>query len=667
MTLRDIIPENKIFYDSSEEVEMGSRLLDSFYIPVLSQSIKYRRLTGYFSSRCFTIAARGIETFINNGGKMEMITGHVMTAEDINAINEGEIQKIEKGLIDIIESIPEGIERDHVKLLGWLVAKGLLDIKIAIVNDSGNPIFHKKIAYFEDIDGNKMITQGSINESKMAYTDNDESFSVYRGWIAGQREYFEAYTQRLNKYFTEKRVGKTHIISIPDAVKDKLIEISPNNEGELDSLYRRIRTFINSGNNSSSLEIEDLIKVIPLTEEWRHQVEASNKFIKKQNGVLEMATGTGKTMTAYRIINSLVREDKINSIIIATFGNDLLDQWYEGINNGLQKEAIIYRYYGGHNELTQFELCSKFKILILNWDNLVKLTKSKLEHTKSLIIIDEIHGFGALKLRDRLSGKISLFSYRLGLSATPERNYDEDGNQFITNEIGEVIYRFTLKDAIERGILCEFDYYPVSYNQTNEDRERIRRAYATYNAKVKNREDGVLAKNTLYMDLADVRKLSKGKLPVFTEFLSKDKRILNNSIIFVKEKVYGKLVQDISIHYNPEYHTYYSGEDKINLIKFKEGNLSYLITCKKLSQGIDIKSIKNIILFAADRGKLQTIQRIGRCLRIDDDNVDKRASVVDFIMNKPNTNTELEGDSDLERMEWLEELSKIQKLRVDNG
>ena len=54
-------------------------------------------------------------------------------------------------------------------------------------------------------------------------------------------------------------------------------------------------------------------------------------------------------------------------------------------------------------------------------------------------------------------------AFRLGLSATPDRKYDGDGNRFIEDEIGPVIFEFGLKDAIERSILCGFDYIDLEY------------------------------------------------------------------------------------------------------------------------------------------------------------------------------------------------------------
>ena len=82
----------------------------------------------------------------------------------------------------------------------------------------------------------------------------------------------------------------------------------------------------------------------------------------------------------------------------------------------------------------------------------------------------------------RFSGELRRFEYRLGLSATPERCYDDDGNRFILEEIGPIIYRFSIEDAIRQGILCEFDYHPIEYELLEQDRQEIRRLIAAFDA-----------------------------------------------------------------------------------------------------------------------------------------------------------------------------------------
>ncbi len=89
-----------------------------------------------------------------------------------------------------------------------------------------------------------------------------------------------------------------------------------------------------------------------------------------------------------------------------------------------------------------------------------------------LIVHDEVHGFGAPQCVKDLQGLQQSVRFRLGLSATPEREYDQAGSKFVEQEIGPVVYRFGLKEAIERGILVEFDYVPLDYALTAGDKKR---------------------------------------------------------------------------------------------------------------------------------------------------------------------------------------------------
>jgi superfamily II DNA or RNA helicase len=272
------------------------------------------------------------------------------------------------------------------------------------------------------------------------------------------------------------------------------------------------------------------------------------------------------------------------------------------------------------------------------------------QRKKTLIIFDEIHGLGSYTLRKELSGKISLIKYRLGLSATPEREYDEEGSNFIIDEVGDIFYRFGLEDAIKQGILCEFNYKEIEYQLTDEEKKQIMSIIASYNNKKKNGE--AYNQEDMYRDIANVRKLAVDKLVQFREFIKYNLEILDYCIVFVQTGEYGKMVQDILIKYISDYHVYYADTEKYHLDQFAKGETKVLITCRKLNEGIDIKKCKNIILFSSDRSKLVTIQRIGRCLRTTSD-PNKVATVIDFIDD--------DSEADIDRSEWINELSKVRR------
>ena len=407
----------------------------------------------------------------------------------------------------------------------------------------------------------------------------------------------------------------------------------------------------NTNQKSSSLD----------SSKWMHQEEAKRAFLKHGNGVLEMATGTGKTRTAINILNHLLMEEKIETVIITVNGTDLLDQWASEIRK--HTSLNIFRNYESYKELGSFQTFPEESALIVSRRSLLAAlqTLNPEIQQKTLIICDEVHGLGSPSLIRDVSGKIKKIKYRLGLSATPEREYDEDGNKFIEAEIGKVVYKFGLDDAIRKGILCEFNYYPIRFELTEDDRIKIKKIIKSHFARKRAGES--VSDELLYTELARVKKTSLGKIDPFREFIRTHQDLLKRSIIFVETKGFGVKIQELILPYIGNYHTYY-GEDKRELLlQFSDSDLDCLITSKRISEGIDIQSVENVLLFTADRSKLQTIQRIGRCLRTDPNNLTKVANVVDFIEINDDLDTEEANiTTDEERMMWLTELSNVKKV-----
>lgn len=394
---------------------------------------------------------------------------------------------------------------------------------------------------------------------------------------------------------------------------------------------------------------------------WIHQDEAVRCFLEKEQGILEMATGTGKTRTAIRIIEELYREKRIDQVLVITYGNDLLDQWYKELLMQCQN-AVVFRWYGKYNEFSRFQLTGmKEKILLISREgerirNVLEKLKDSGERT--LLIFDEVHGAGSAGVRRAAEQVLADYRYRLGLSATPIREYDEEGSRFLETCIGPVIFQFGLADAIRKGILCGFSYVPLYYELTAEEKRKKRNIISRYE---QMRKEGVFfQEEEMYRELARVNKLAANKIPLFEEYIKKDPGILERCIIFVETREYGLALQKMLVAYVYNFHTYYSNDDYSNLLKFAKGQIQCLITCKKISEGIDIQSVKNIVLFSSDRTKLVTTQRIGRSLRKNPAWGDKEARIVDFIY----CSGEQEKDditADRERELWLRELSKVRE------
>jgi len=200
----------------------------------------------------------------------------------------------------------------------------------------------------------------------------------------------------------------------------------------------------------------------------------------------------------------------------------------------------------------------------------------------------------------------------------------------------------------------------LPYVLSEEEKAKKKKIIAAFNAKKEAGEP--VDEKDMFTQLSRINKIAINKIDEFESFISANTNLLEKSIIFVQEMEYGIRLQDVLMKYTDKYHTYYADDDKSKLDDFANGNIDCLLTCKKISEGIDISSVTNIFLFASDRSKLVTTQRIGRALRLDKDNPAKKAKVIDFILDE---GLETDNNADHERKEWLTELSKARRKEYE--
>ena len=386
--------------------------------------------------------------------------------------------------------------------------------------------------------------------------------------------------------------------------------------------------------------------------------------------LIEAGAGSGKTRTVLKILTVLRDRQEIDTVVITMDETDLLNQWFTemlALRGTLKTPVQFYRDYDSHKEVQDFSLSPKHSVLLVMrragtvGDPLVSALRqlTPAQKRRTLLIHDEVHRLGSPDNRRRLAGLADEIRFRLGLSATPEREYDNTGNDLITEHIGPELFRFEPGDAIRRGFLAPFNYFPLPYQLTDDDRARVRDVYRRKAARAAAGEP--MTDEQVWTDIANVYKTSRAKLPVFEGFIARRHELLERCIIFVETQEYGYEILDIVHKHRADFHTCFSGEQSGTLRRFAHGDLECLITCHRVSEGIDIRSLSSVILFSSARARLETIQRMGRCLRSNPDDPEKFANVAEFIRQGD------EGDdpnADEDRCAWLTELSTA---RMEEG
>ena len=610
-------------------------ILGEFFRPSLRESQLYWRAVGYFSSSALEAFGAPLGDFIRNGGHIRLVTSVELSEADLRAIENGAVkqdvcaQRIEQIIEnDFADGVGDGVAR-----LARLLEMSRLEIRIAVPR-TGTGIYHEKIGLF--IDGDDFVAfAGSSNESRTAFEKNRECLDVYPSWSSAsraerKREHFETLWGRFDK--------GVEVYSFPEATKKKLLRVC----GEWEAAQKQ--------------------RPQQQTIKWRHQDEAVEKFLAAERGVLKMATGTGKTRTALKIFEVLFARQHIDTVIVSADGNDLLNQWYRVLldtRKTIGRDVHIFRHYGEARERQDFALDPRNAILLASRKPIAPSLRrlSDEQAARTMLVHDEVHRLGSPANRKRLDGLSDKVRFRLGLSATPKRTYDDEGNAFIEDHIGPVLFSFGLREAIERSILAPFNYFPLSFELTDDDRERIKKIYGR--RKAREVAGDPMTDVEIQIEIARVYKTSANKLPVFTDFIRNNKPLLEGCIVFVETQEFGAAVLDIVHEHRPDFHTYFSGEQSDTLRRFLRGDLECLITCHRLSEGIDIPSLNSVILFSSEKGRLETIQRLGRCLRTDPGNPDKIANIVDFIRHSGETE---DPNTDEERRDWLIDLSRARPL-----
>lgn len=634
-------------FEFKEEYRSGyDDIVEDFFQPALSRSKQYWRAVGYFSSSALEAFGSPLGKFIRNGGHIRLVTSVELSATDLKAIENGAsrenicAQRLEQIIeSDFADSVGEGVVR-----LARLLEIGRLEILIAVPK-RGTGIYHEKIGLF--LNGKDFIAfTGSSNESRNAFENNRECVDVYTSWDTSKRaerkkKHFEAIWSRTDKGL--------EVYSFPQAAQKKLLRVCSE---------QKTRQW-EKQEYEKNQEQRD--------KKWQHQEEAVAAFFAHERGILNMATGTGKTRTALKILQTLFNRGAIESVIVCADGNDLLDQWYNELlisRKSVGHDLRIYQQYKNFKELQSFTLHPEKAVLLVSRMHAAPaLRELSLEKTRrTLLIHDEVHRLGSPGNREKLSGLSDNVRFRLGLSATPDREYDQEGNAFIEKHIGPVLMTFGLRKAIQRGVLAPFNYYPLSFELTDSDRGRINSVYIKRAAR--EADGNPMSDADLWISIAHVYKTSEAKIPIFAEFIAKRPDLLKRCIIFTETIEYSKSVLEIVHRYLPDFHTYFSGEDAETLRKFAHGELECLITCHRLSEGIDIHSLNTVILFSSERARLETIQRIGRCLRTNPNNPEKKANIVDFIREGHNDN---DPTADEKRRDWLEDLAKVSAVERKYG
>lgn len=624
-------------------------IAEEFLIPALQKATAYDRAVGFFSSTVLASIAYGIEGLARNSGKIRLIASPKLSEEDIEAIKKGyrDREEVINASLSATFTQPENYgEQERLNLLANLIRDGILDIRIALIdNDVQLGLYHEKLGIIRDNENSIIAFSGSMNETNMALNVNYEAIDVFCSWHN---------EVELNK--TQKKVSAFEaiwnncepgivVMDFPETVKRNFLQ----------TYYREKVDY--SRNYSAETKKIDLYPGARVPEGFqfhKYQEEAIEEWCNNgYRGIFDMATGTGKTYTGLGAIAALNQRLKghLAAIIVAPYQH-LVEQWVEdielfgmqpiiGYSDSIQKDwksrldkAIRYQKIGTSG-------CEFFCFICTNATFAKKDVQDLLSKIKGnkLLVVDEAHNFGATTLKATLNDS---YQYRLALSATLERHHDEQGTQQLYDFFGSKCIEYSLERAINEHKLTRYKYYPVIINLTPDELDEYYRLTERILKCMKVDKNGKYSLTDtgkrLCIKRARLVAAAKNKVQGLAEVIAP---YVGESHILVycgaaslhdfsrdDYQVEAEDVRQIDVitdllgnQLNMKVSQYTSREDiierKILKDEFAKGEtLQALIAIKCLDEGVNIPSIKMAFILASTTNPKEYIQRRGRVLRL---------------------------------------------------
>ena len=329
-------------------------LAEQFYIPALTEAVRYDRGTGYFSAGSLAGNMRGMEGLIRNGGRMRLLVGCTLDPDEIEAVRRGEDLKkqVVNNLCKISLDPPDGDTKNGLELLSWMIAKNHLEIQVAVKCDNngrplGGAIYHKKIGVVEDAAGDKIAWSGSDNETHHGQSVNSESMSVYASWR--HPEHQQATEIEFEKDWSGRN-GRLAVMDVPEAVRRRLLEHSPP-EGRLPARLAGQDVTIKSGRDdvwsfisqAHKAKNGDMVGLVTApVEPWPHQVQVFRRLHSPHPTRLLIAdeVGLGKTIQAGLFLRQAWLEGRQRILVMAPAA--LTRQWQKELREKLNLDWPVY-------------------------------------------------------------------------------------------------------------------------------------------------------------------------------------------------------------------------------------------------------------------------------------------------------------------------------------
>ncbi len=641
MGLRDVEIKN-------EYRSLIDNVAKDFYIPLLRQANLYKRAVGFFSSSALIEISKGIAGLVKNGGKIQLIASPFLSGDDVEAMRKGyELREkiIEDALLRQLHVTNGELERDRLNLLSHLIAQGVLDIKIALTENNGVlGMYHEKMGIIADSNGDIVAFSGSMNESATAIMLNYEAIDVFCSW-RGDTSRIDAKENAFTAIWNDVEPNiKT--IAFPN-LKDEIIRRyqTTANPPTVDIDLREFGSDLLKPRRAGSVDV--WIRKPADISFYDYQIEAMQNW---QNagyrGIFDMATGTGKTLTALGALEVLSYglQSRLGIVIVCPYQH-LVEQWVDDIKAFGMKPLICYSRYDWKKRfkslLGDFGLgiVQNFCVITTNATFATDYFQHEIDKLTGdiCLVVDEAHNLGATR---QLECMKPLYKYRLALSATLERHYDAIGTQKLKDFFGDKCIEYTLERAIKEDKLTPYYYYPIPvYFESDEldDYNELTEKIVKMLQRTKQGEPMPKQVEMLLIKRARIIAGARGKVSALKQLLQKSYLNENNILVYCGatrtnatatntavddeekrqiESVVNMMGNELGMRVTKFTSEEDAAEREIIKEDFSKGDmLQAVVAIRCLDEGVNIPGIKTAFILASSTNPKEYIQRRGRVLR----------------------------------------------------
>ena len=470
---------------------------EKFFNDGLENSNEFDLQLGYFSSAAISVLADGFASFISKGGRMRLVINHIVSDADKYAINKG----VNGGIIDCfdltnfeeLKKTFDEYQTQFFECLAFLIYRKRIDIRI-IKPRNKKGIAHTKSGQFRDGDSITSFT-GSANFTISGLFNNLEEIKIDRSDSVDVmvQKRIESQRKEFNSIMEMKKTGidylsPNNLISAIQSNYDiKDVEELLNVEQKLRKLKKEKAIKERQKTGVACEELADVKPRFPYSTGPREYQKLAFENWKNNNqkGLFEMATGTGKTITSLNCLLEIYLRKGYYKALILVPTITLVNQWEQECRKFHFSNIIkvCSKNPNWRDEVERVKFNERYKsefepevsyIIIATYASYAR-TKvfnvlNEFDRSRLLLIADECHNVGSGSLVGRLK-EIPYFR-RIGLSATPDRQFDDIGNSKLRKFFGaeeKYTYEYSMEDAINNGVLCRYKYYPHLVHLTSDE------------------------------------------------------------------------------------------------------------------------------------------------------------------------------------------------------